>query len=566
MADLDDELAPRAAFLRKFPWLRPLSESDLRLLLSRMEEWKLEDGANLVFEHEFADRARFVLEGCLQAVSPGQSPVYTGPGEVWGLADLFQPGPSHCQVSAVGSTRILTLTHKDLVNVLQQHPSLKRKLSARPALPPGLWPAFSLKLNRPVGRNHFLIQAGEQIEVFARRSAWFLVTALLPPALVFLASAALGLSLSLHHADFRDGLLLWLFPGALMFLALAYSLVKIGEWRNNFLLLTDRFLIQKQLNLFQRKSSFRKIPLSQVETTEMVKTGFLNFLLRLGTLTIKSSAWGGGMVFSHLPKPQWIEARLNDLLDARRAEDTSAQRLLHRQVLQEQFGSTNNIRRLDVPGLKPAGETDEIDSQQRTFFWRKEKNGVITYRKHPVLFFLKIGPWVFALLALVAFLVLVSVLWPGSNQVFLAIGLGGALILGGRVWWETVDWVNDRFQIEAGHIRAIHKRPLWLGEQRREAALDRIQEVSLKKNGLLALIFDFGDLVIQTAGEAQPLLFEMVGHPEWIQSEIFLKKLEREAQAEEDGKRGQFKEFAQFVDVYHQAIEQGVIPARKPKD
>lgn len=49
-----------------------------------------------------------------------------------------------------------------------------------------------------------------------------------------------------------------------------------------------------------------------------------------------------------------------------------------------------------------------------------------------------------------------------------------------------------------------------------EAELNKIQDISFSSQGIFATIFNYGEVTIETAGEAPHLVFEMVPHPEHV--------------------------------------------------
>ncbi len=49
-----------------------------------------------------------------------------------------------------------------------------------------------------------------------------------------------------------------------------------------------------------------------------------------------------------------------------------------------------------------------------------------------------------------------------------------------------------------------------------EAELNKIQDISYTSQGIFAAIFNYGDVTIETAGEAPHLVFEMVPYPEHV--------------------------------------------------
>lgn len=563
-------------FLRKFSVFGRLSDKDLYGLSGLVKEWECDDGTLLAFQRDRADKAYFVKSGCLSSVAlddrgrPGEV-VYTGPGEVLGLERLLSPGALSSTLRAVGTTRFLTLEHEDLVRFLAAHPRYLRLLGPRSGPPESGfaahdWKPFAAAAGRKSRPGPYVIQSGEKLEYFSRRSRLYLWGRLFFPSALGLLALVFGLGLTLGDRAQTSWALLWILPGAVLLVAGVWMFLVWLEWHQQFLLLTDRFLIQKELDLWARRSSFRKIPLPQVQSLEISKKGFLEYFFHLGTVTFKSSAWGGGLSFRHLPHPEVFQSRLKALMDRyREAREATGQEEL-RQVLEAQLGRLGTLRSIETTWKAPSGFRlfQKERGTSRNWGWRNEKDGLVTYKKHPILLVTKLTPWLLGSLTLLAFLVGLKLVWPGAPDLLLILGTLAFLPLGGKIWWETLDWINDRFQISGTFVRAVHKKPLWFGEIRREAELSKIQEISLKKKGLWALIWDYGDLVIQTAGESAPLEFTMVSHPEWIQSEVFLKKLESEENRLQGQQKDKLKEFAQFVDVYHQAVEQGTIPRRSP--
>lgn len=62
-----------------------------------------------------------------------------------------------------------------------------------------------------------------------------------------------------------------------------------------------------------------------------------------------------------------------------------------------------------------------------------------------------------------------------------------------------------------------------------EAELDKIQDISYSSSGLLATLFDYGNVKIQTAAEIPNLEFELIPHPEKVVETIrsLVEKIEQ---------------------------------------
>lgn len=56
--------------------------------------------------------------------------------------------------------------------------------------------------------------------------------------------------------------------------------------------------------------------------------------------------------------------------------------------------------------------------------------------------------------------------------------------------------------------------------------LEKVQDMETKVNGLLATLFDYGTIYIQSAGTTERIIFHDVPHPHWV-VDVILKQIER---------------------------------------
>jgi membrane protein YdbS with pleckstrin-like domain len=84
---------------------------------------------------------------------------------------------------------------------------------------------------------------------------------------------------------------------------------------------------------------------------------------------------------------------------------------------------------------------------------------------------------------------------------------------------EVVDWYNDQYILKEDRIVDITRIPI-IYEQRTEAPLAMIQNASTSQKGM-GVIFNYGDVTVETASAARPILFEFVWQPKKIQAAIF---------------------------------------------
>jgi uncharacterized membrane protein YdbT with pleckstrin-like domain len=104
-------------------------------------------------------------------------------------------------------------------------------------------------------------------------------------------------------------------------------------------------------------------------------------------------------------------------------------------------------------------------------------------------------------------------------------------------FWAFIDWFNWRYDMYIITDRRIvdSTRRFPLNKKLAEAQLDRVQDTSYEKNGLFANIFDYGSIVIQTAGEADNFVWNGMPNPVEAQR-IVRDAVERHLQQEAQGR------------------------------
>lgn len=73
-------------------------------------------------------------------------------------------------------------------------------------------------------------------------------------------------------------------------------------------------------------------------------------------------------------------------------------------------------------------------------------------------------------------------------------------------WFFNVYIISDEKIIDVDFISLVYR-------EISQAKIDRIQDVTYKAGGLLKTMFDYGDIFVQTAAEAQTIEFESVPKP-----------------------------------------------------
>jgi len=84
---------------------------------------------------------------------------------------------------------------------------------------------------------------------------------------------------------------------------------------------------------------------------------------------------------------------------------------------------------------------------------------------------------------------------------------------------EVLDWLNDQYILEEDRIVDITRIPV-IYEQRTVAPLAMVQNATMSQSGW-GVAFDYGNVIVETAGASRPIMFETVWRPKKIQRAIF---------------------------------------------
>ena len=191
------------------------------------------------------------------------------------------------------------------------------------------------------------------------------------------------------------------------------------------------------------------------------------------------------------------------------------------------------LDRLDFDQL--LDEYPEIRERLLAVSWQREQMGRTRFSwQHPdevtILFSKK--HWA-ALLSIQRTPILLGILALLATAGYLWLGLSNTLatvlmVSAGTLWALSVfmlvynffDWRNDHYIIT--NRRVLHvERVLLTQEERDEAPLERVQDVQVFQEGMLANLLGFGDVVIQTAATTQKVVFAKVPNPQYVREALF---------------------------------------------
>jgi uncharacterized membrane protein YdbT with pleckstrin-like domain len=120
------------------------------------------------------------------------------------------------------------------------------------------------------------------------------------------------------------------------------------------------------------------------------------------------------------------------------------------------------------------------------------------------------------------------------GKLALVVGVLIAVGGGGFSWYLIRDQLNDNYVVT--NKRVVHEERHPFGrEARAEAPLHAIQDIQQSKSGMLEQLYNFGDLIIETAGERVHVVFRQIKDPAGTREAIFeqIQRAQAWAKAEE---------------------------------
>jgi len=476
-------------------------------------------------------------------------------GDSFGVTSLFLGEPRDATVTALTEMRLWTIRRPVFENLLLDYPALRDELRIPEAI--------QHKLKAP---RYPWLQPGEMVVFHCRRHWSTFAGKMLVATLMILGYAAVLVWLVLSGRVSLTWGTVSVAPAAVIYLG--YLVWQWVDWQNDyFAVSTQRVTARERVALIYE--SRQEVPLEQVQNINVVK-GPIGSVLGFGSLTITTAAAMGQMVFTDIPQPE----DMRDAVFGQIARTRAIRQALHRDLIRQDLATHMNLQMPETipeapPGAEgPIGAADAgITTRQpwlvRLAGWlmavgfipptRVEESGSITWRKH----------WIFLLRRVVVPLTVVLVcgvltflgliglpeLLASVASFFPLVTLALTIVGAGWFWWEATDWSNDLYTLTSDRIIDIEKRPLFFSEQRREANLGVIQNVSLEIPNAVAALFDYGDVIVKTAGTGD-FTFHDVGNPRDVQREVFARMSRYKVMLQERDEAQRRREMAEWFSVF----------------
>ncbi len=340
--------------------------------------------------------------------------------------------------------------------------------------------------------------------------------------------------------------LTWIFNvfGIALWVPLSFSVLLVGlaliwgvlNYLNDFFIVTNRRVIQQEKVIFFSEQR-REALLEQIQRVD-VSTTFWGNLLNYGSLSVYTAGTTGSIDFDFVGAADELRAAIFHQRSLQQQRSSAENKLDIQNALEKRLGLTVDLpSRVRTDGPPPVADSStagmglwervrqkaKVDS---ALDWESTER--VVWHKHWWVLFVQIA--LPGLLLLVEILILSGGLAPAALLERLQSSLGATTLMlsGGGVmlatlgWiaWAVADWWNDTYTVTADRIIDIEKLPLFLSEQRREAQLSDIQDISLEMNSPLKMMLNFGNIIVQTAAGEGAFTFDHVPNPRNVKEEI----------------------------------------------
>jgi len=451
--------------------------------------------------------------------------------------------------AALEPTHVLFISRDDFLEIYQNHDYLRRMMVVR----------TEVARRQDLPEFHWL-REGEWV-IFSVKRHWAqLLRKVAPPLVFFILLVVVFVLLLTSTSSFG--------PIGAMFLAipLIALLILVGwnyfNWRDDYFVLTTQRVVHTE-RVWPFRESFEESSLENIQDIYEVRSSFVANVLDFGNLVLQTAGETVEIDMDYVGRPKYLSDLISREMERSQARDV----LRSRGAIRDDLAQRLNIE------AKPTEEIEPLPSAQprpavtqvlfgwiRDYFfpasWSVSADGdTILWRR----FWLPgIGHYARILLPM-------TILAIGGGY-FLVRNWGPAIvwlliawlfvesILFAMLLWFIEDWRNDYFQLTPNRMILVQRKPLLLQESRREAPLDRIQNISFEVPGVLGRLFKYGHVTLETAGTMGKFEMKALRYPQEVQAEISKRQREysqRQKEAEAQRRREEMLSWFATYDTLH---------------
>jgi len=543
----DPEIPKYADFLKQLYFFRGLDQAHLAHLVSRMQRLEPTRDTVIIQEGETDNDFYLIYQGKIrqsQLVQDTEIPMGTlGPGDYFGEDSLLLNRPSAFSVKVTSNQAILLRLGKTVFDELvQEYPQIGADLKV------------TLESREQASQNNFDWLGEDEVVYMLTQKHWFilLLSMLLPGIIGFFGLISLAYGL-LDPANTFGDLPVILGVGGILF-AGVWVVWDFIDWRNDFYILTNQRVVWLERVIIFYYSR-REAPLTHVLAVN-VFSSWLGRIIGYGNVEVRT--FTGSILMKNADRPyqfaSFIEGflvRAKELLKQYEAENME-------KALHDRLGFTDVEEPLPKEESQSTGEAKPSRSSGMrsildTFLKvRFVDGGVITYRKHWLVLLRKSWfPMLLLLLytGLVILLIRSGILAGSCFPLLLMLGYLGLFL-----WliYRYLDWNNDIYQLTPDQILDIERKPL--GEEKKKSApLDSILSLEHRREGIIRLLFNYGDVIINVG--QTPFLFYGVKDPDQVQQDIVANIEERRRKKQEETSARERERMLDWFGSYHNETE-----------
>lgn len=546
--------------IRRLPLFQQMPDDQLAVMSDAFQIMRFQPGESVFRQGEEALGMYLFISGRAVLIQVGQDGIerqvgMVGENQYLNEGALFSPITETASLRIIEPAVVMALPRARLMATLNDHPEL------RPSL--GLRASDQAAVVQQQEQAEFQGQRDNETTVLStHRHWWAFARQAWLPVLLFVVMVAAAVLVQVALLTLALCGLAVVFPGLL-------TLYFYLEWRDDELIITDQRIIHHEHNLLTFSSTIDEIPLASISEVKAAvpTTDPFARLFHYGTVELKTAGRAGTIRFDLMPNPDDVQAVVFD----HRSREQQRQAVQQRQTIRSEVDKL-----VSGGSIKPSpGAPKQTVTSTGGFSLARMKftdaNGATVYRKHYLIWlrhiFLPSG---------VVFVSLILFLLCLFSPTFRNLGTIGFLLaffvfLVGVIWfyWADWDWRNDLYIVDDQTISLIHKRPLWLQNEKDQVILNRVDNVSSSIHGLFQNLFNFGDVRLSLLGAADQSgikVFESVHNPREVQEEISRRqeRARRLSQSAEDQRQQQI--VAQYISAYHETQNpQAAPPANPPR-
>lgn len=483
----------------------------------------------------------------------------------FGETSLLTGAPHDVTVDVFSEfAELFILTRDEWLAFLAQYPAIQEKLNVRPDV--------RKKLAMP--RFPWLGE-GEYVVVYTRRHWFALFLMLRFPLLVAVGLILIAGLVSLFSALSNTAALAWLntlFWGIAIVWLIGAVIWTVVDWSNDYLIITNRRVVHYE-RVWGLREERTEAPIEQVSNVNESSLGLAARLLNFADVRIETAGHQVDIFFPYVPRRLQVRQNIFSELEhvRERAERAKREQLRHqiRDRLIEYIAppkvvaAPTTMLATSVAAPVPMRQRRQSGLGKRLNSWfgmQIEGKGKITWRKHWLDLLRRTGKWLGITLA-IAFVgpllfFAAGVAFDLPRLAFIALWVLALAGFGFATWWHYEDWRNDIYQLTDENVLDIERAPFRLKERSVATTLDRIQNVSYTKPTFWNNFFDYGDVIIETAGGEGRLVFKNVPNPAWATQEIFRRREAQRQRRQKEQTQRRVDDFLDWVLVYHQILQQ----------